>query len=125
MNLSVLSTDVLLNLAISHSLWLIPSNMIILRNAIEGYNNKLKTASKNVVFGFIHINYEKSKAEPEKVHQQEIPTQHLETLDKAKEKENILIKQTKTKKIETDNSELVVILGLTVISGFQLSKYGV
>ena len=46
-------------MAISSSLWLLPSNMII-KNPIQEYNNKLKTATENMVFGVNNgLNYDK------------------------------------------------------------------
>ena len=38
MNCSISDTDVTLNMAISPNLWLIPSNLIILKNQTVGYN---------------------------------------------------------------------------------------
>ena len=51
MNQAISSTNVVLNTAISPTLWLIPSSLIILKNPIEGYNNKLKVSDENMVFG--------------------------------------------------------------------------
>ena len=51
MNVAISATNVILNTAISPSLWLIPSSLIILKNTIEGYNNKLKVSNENMVFG--------------------------------------------------------------------------
>ena len=48
MNQAVSATNVVLNTAISPTLWLIPSSLIILKNPIEGYNNKLKVSTPNV-----------------------------------------------------------------------------
>lgn len=77
MNRAVSSTNVVLNLAVSPSLWLIQSNIIILKNPIEGYNNRLKIASTTMHFDInITLNYEKPKEQPKKVYQ------HLETLAK-------------------------------------------
>ena len=42
MNRAIQSTNVVLYLAISPSLWLIPSNLIILKNLIMGFNNEVK-----------------------------------------------------------------------------------
>ena len=42
--------NVNLNLAVSPSLWLLPSNLIILETPISGYN-KLRIATTNVKFG--------------------------------------------------------------------------
>ena len=51
MNQAVTATNVVLNTAISPTLWLIPSSFSILKNPIEGYNNKLKVSNENMVFG--------------------------------------------------------------------------
>ena len=62
MNQAISSTNVVLNTAISPTLWLIPSSLIILKNPIEGYNNKLKVSDKNMVFGINkNLNYYGSK----------------------------------------------------------------
>ena len=45
MNTVITATNVVLNVALSPSLWLIPSSLIILKNPIEGYNNKLKVSN--------------------------------------------------------------------------------
>ena len=51
-----------INTAISPTLWLIPSSLIILKNPIDGYNNKLKVSDKNMVFGINkNLNYYGSK----------------------------------------------------------------
>ena len=44
-------TNVALNIAISPSLWLLPSNLILLNKPIQGYNNKLKVSNENMKFG--------------------------------------------------------------------------
>ena len=47
-----------------------PPNMIILKNPIEGYNNKLRIARWNMVFGLnIKLNYSGNGSQPKKVHQ--------------------------------------------------------
>ena len=49
-----------MNRPISPSLWLLTSNLIILKNSIQGYNSKLKTATENMVFGVNNgLNYDK------------------------------------------------------------------
>ena len=50
MNRSITDTNLVRNLAISPSLWLIPSTLIILKNPIKGYNNKLRIATTNMKF---------------------------------------------------------------------------
>ena len=51
MNEAITATNVILNTAISPTLWLIPSSLIILKNPIEGYNNKLKVSTEDMKFG--------------------------------------------------------------------------
>ena len=83
MNRSIQSTNVVLNLAISPSLWLLPSNFVILEKPIDGYNNKLRAADDSMKFGLNKtVNYFGSTHnQPKKVHQ-ETPSHHLETLEK-------------------------------------------
>ena len=50
-NRAISYTNVVLNMAMSPSLWLIRSNFIILKNPIKGYNNKLQVATTNMKFG--------------------------------------------------------------------------
>ena len=47
MNQAVTDTNVVLNIAISPTLWLLPSNLILLNRPIPGYNNKLKVFGLN------------------------------------------------------------------------------
>ena len=51
MNRAISSTNVVLKTAISPSLLLIPSHLIILKNPIKGCNNKLRVAITNMKFG--------------------------------------------------------------------------
>ena len=83
MNKAVSDTNVVLNLAVSPSLWLLPSNAVILKNRIDGYNNKLRIASENMKFG---VNPKVNdvgvkKDPPKKTHQDNYATFHLDTLD--------------------------------------------
>ena len=70
MNLAISDTNVILDTAISPSLWLLPSNMMIQKTVIPGYNNMLKVATKNIKFGLNkNINYcgsERSEHRPKK-----------------------------------------------------------
>jgi hypothetical protein len=83
MRLAISSTNVILNLAINPDTLLIPSDLTILSKPIPGYNNVLKSASKAMSFGVNKkVNYVGSpNKEPKKVHQEEAPTAHLNTLD--------------------------------------------
>lgn len=50
-----------LNMEISPSVRLLPSNLVILKNAIQGYD-KLKTETENMVFGINNeLNYDYKK----------------------------------------------------------------
>ena len=55
MNRAITDTNVILNLAIIPSLWLIPRSLIIIKNPINGYNNKLQVATINMNFGINEI----------------------------------------------------------------------
>ena len=51
MNRTITDTNIILNLAISPSLWLMSNNLIIIKNPIKGFNNKLQVATINMNFG--------------------------------------------------------------------------
>ena len=60
MRLAIKNTNVVLNMAISPGLILIPSNMIILKERVAGYNNVLTLATKDMKFGVNReVNYVK------------------------------------------------------------------
>ena len=128
MNQAVTSTNVVLNMAISPSLWLIPNNLIILDKPIVGYNNKLKASNESMNFGLNKnvIYYGVKKEKPKKVHQ-ETPTHHLETPNdntphekKEKEKEKTeIIKQ----RSDNHKNELMAVLTVTGITTYLLTKY--
>lgn len=82
MNLAVSDTNVILDTAISPSLWLIPSNMIIPKIIIPGYNNMLKIADKSMKFGLNkNANYYVSVGNSQKkIHQDQVLTHHLTAL---------------------------------------------
>jgi hypothetical protein len=82
MRTSVRDTNVILNTAISPGLVLFPSNFIILKNPIPGYNNILQTANGSIKFGFNpKANYVGVKKDlPKKQHQESTPTHHLDVL---------------------------------------------
>ena len=86
MNLAISDTNVVLDTAISPSLWLLPSNMIIQKTVIPGYNNMLKVATQNMKFGLNkNINYYGTinKNTPKKIHQDDsVKTSHLDNFDR-------------------------------------------
>ena len=95
MNKAVSDTNVVLNLAVTPSLWLLPSIVVILKNPINGYNNKLRIASEKMRFGINpNVNFVGVKNKPpKKIHQEDQPRSHLDTLDNAvvKRKKNQLV----------------------------------
>ena len=61
-NQPVTDTNAVFNKAVCPTLWLLPSNMILLNKPIPGYNNKLKVSDASMKFGlnadiylFIHL----------------------------------------------------------------------
>ena len=79
-NRAISDTNIVLNLAISPSLWLLPSSLIILKNPIHGYNNRLKVATRDMKFDANNINYYGTINRSKNVHQN-MKAPHLETLD--------------------------------------------
>ena len=58
MRKAIQDTNVVLSMAITPGIILIPSNMIILKNKVEGYNNVLTLATKTMKFGVnTNVNY--------------------------------------------------------------------
>ena len=58
MRTAIKDTNVVLNMAITPGIILIPSNMIILKDKVEGYNNVLTFATKTMKFGVnTNVNY--------------------------------------------------------------------
>lgn len=97
-------TNVVLSLAISPGLLLLPSEMIILKEKIPGYNNTIKIANNDMSFGVNkNINFN-----PIKDNFNEIKTVSTDTL-KAKP--------------DNHNSNLAIILVLSTASSYIFSKY--
>ena len=64
MRKAIQDTNVVLNKAITPGIILIPSNMIILKNKVEGYNNVLTIATNAMKFGVnTKVNYVAPKVE--------------------------------------------------------------
>jgi hypothetical protein len=66
--------------------------MVILKKAVVGYNNILKTATEDMKFGTnTKVNYVgvKKKDPPKKQHQPDTPINHLDTLDGKTESEDM------------------------------------
>ena len=85
MRTAIKDTNVVLNMAITPGIILIPSNMIILKNKVEGYNNVLTLATKSMKFGVnSKLNY--TPPTPAKV---PLPAANIQTKPPAEAKENI------------------------------------
>ena len=111
-NEAISATNVVLNTAISPTPWLIPSSLIILKNPIEGYNNKLKVSTKDMKFGINKgLNYYKKSP----VKQYQLPVK--------KKKEEILSDDKKKQKISSSEKENTIILSLSILGGILFSKY--
>ena len=87
MRTAIKDTNVVLNMAITPGIILIPSNMIILKEKVAGYNNVLTLATKEMKFGVNeNVNYVKPVQQQEqvtKVQQQvvtKVPVQPTETV---------------------------------------------
>ena len=128
MNRSITDTNVILNLAISPSLWLMSSNLIIIKNPIKGYNNKLRVATINMNFG-VNENLNKintqielnapSKSKPQNVIKQ---TTQIKTELVPK---NTTVSRADSLAANEHNSDLVVILVLSSLSGYIVNSLAV
>ena len=119
MNRAITDTNIILNMAVSPSLWLLSNNLILLKNPIPGYNNRLKIASKDTKFGINeklnyvehHLNTLKTKLSPPET-KLSPPQTKLSSL------------QTKlSSPKDNHNSDLIIILVLSTASGYIVSKY--
>ena len=62
MRTAIKDTNVVLNMAITPGIILIPSNMIILKDKVEGYNNVLTLATNTMKLGAnTNVNYVPTK----------------------------------------------------------------
>lgn len=80
-------------MAVSPGLMLVPSSMVILKKAVVGYNNILKTATEDMKFGTnTKVNYVGVKRRihlKSNINHADIPTNHLDTLDGKTESEDM------------------------------------
>ena len=77
MRKAIKDTSVVLNMAITPGIILIPSNMIILKDKVDGYNNVLTLATNKMKFGTnTNVNYfERVSEEPNRVSKNTLPNQ--------------------------------------------------
>ena len=83
MRTAIRDTNVVLNTALTPGVVLVPSSLVILKKSIPGYNNILTIATNSMKRGVNRkVNYTGSpNKEPKKLHQEEAPTAHLNSLD--------------------------------------------
>ena len=127
MNEAVRDTNVILNTAISPTLWLIPSSLIILKNPI-GCNNKLRVSIQDMVFGINNkLNYqgeEKEEKEFPKQHQSQV--KKLKTLsgeNKSPKKLGIKKDWENIKIPPKTHKENFIIFSLALVGGILISKH--
>ena len=136
MNVAITATHVILNVAISPTLWLIPSSLIILKQPIEGFNNKLKVSSDEMVFGLNKtLNFfgeDKTKLEGNEIKNETNKNEIKNETNKNENKNEANQTQKKTDipdikpskiippKTEKEN---VIILILALLGGFTISKF--
>ena len=109
MRKAIQDTNVVLNMAITPGIILIPSNMIILKNKVEGYNNVLTIATNAMKFG---VNTKVNYVAPKVTKKPPIPP---------------TVKPTTTVKPPTvttqPNAHLPYLLGSTIGIGFLVTKF--
>ena len=112
MRTAIKATNVVLNMAITPGIILIPSNMIILKEKVAGYNNVLTLATKDMKFGVNrNVNYVKP------VKQEEVTkVQEKEEVTKVQQEE---VTTTVFPKID----ETTYLLGSMATVGFLVAKY--
>ena len=129
MRTAIASTNVVLNMAISPGMILVPSNLIIQKKKIPGYNNVLTLATDKMKFGKnAEVNYKVPKTESES------PTQGGDTTPDTPKTANSVSKSStqggdtpKTINPKPKSPKVSVaseILGTTMmVGGFLISKY--
>ena len=129
MRRAIADTNVLLNLALSPGIILVPSNMIILEKPIPGYSNILTSASSKMRFGVnSKVNYVGLKKESKKVHQPDAPSSHLDDLDdsvkhRVTNKSDSSIKRQVVDKSDGHDTELLTLFGVMGIVSLLTFKY--
>ena len=133
MRRSIVDTNVTLNTAISQTMILVPSSMVILKKPIPGYNNILTTANKDMKFGVNSmVNYVgvKKKSEDKKVHQPDTPSSHLDSIDDSvrqptnnKSLDDGDEKRRVMSRSDSHSGDLLALFGLTAVVSLAALKY--
>ena len=116
MRTAIKNTNVVLNMAISPGMILVPSNLIIQKEKISGYNNVLTLATDKMKFGMnAEVNYKAPIVIPKT--ESESSTQGGDTRSKSSKTIN---PKPKSPKVSVASE----ILGVTMmVGGFLISKY--
>ena len=119
MRAAIASTNVVLNMAISPGMILVPSNLIIQKEKIPGYNNVLTLATDKMKFGKnTGVNYKASKSETDST-TPKTKTGSTQGDNIPKTKEGVT-SEPKSPKVSVASE----ILGTTMmVGGFLISKY--
>ena len=113
MRTAIKATNVVLNMAITPGIILIPSNMIILKEKVAGYNNVLTLATKDMKFG-VNENVNYVKPVVTNVQEKEEVTTKVQP-----EKEEVQTTTTVFPKID----KTTYLLGSMATVGFLVAKY--
>ena len=116
MQKAIQDTNVVLNMAITPGIILIPSNVIILKNKVEGYNNVLTIATNAMKFGVnTKVNY---VAPPTITKKPPTPTPTV------KPTPTPTVKPTPTSTVKPNSgNHLPYLLGSTIGIGFLVTKF--
>ena len=118
MRTAIKDTNVVLNMAITPGIILIPSNMIILKEKVVGYNNVLTLATKDMKFGVSEdVNYVKPEelpATPSVTPQEVITPTTSSTIPPV---------TPKTTQVMSTTDDVTYLLGTAVTLGFLVARY--
>ena len=119
MRKAIQDTNVVLNMAITPGIILIQSNMIILKNKVEGYNNVLTIATNAMKFGVnTKVNYVAPKVEKTPVAPTTKPTPTPTTTTKPTPTVKPIVAT-----VDKKTSHLPYLFGSTIGIGFLVTKF--
>ncbi len=125
MRAAIVSTNAILNMAISPTMILVPSNLIIQKEKIPGYNNILTSATDKMKFGKnTEVNYKAPRTTTQVTRKTTQVTPNKTTQATSKTIQ-VTSKSTQANKPKTPSVSVASeILGITMmIGGFLISRY--
>ena len=130
MRKAIQDTNVVLNMAITPGIILIPSNMIILKNKVEGYNNVLTIATNAMKFGAnTKVNYVAPTKKPTATVKPTVrptikPTATVKPTVRPTVKPTATLKPTVRPTVKPNSGgHLPYLLGSTIGIGFLVTKF--